>query len=328
MNNRLNGEDDRRQAKDNLLNSQLANKARLDTVAVERKLSVGDLVLMKVDKGKKAKMRLKWHGPYKVVGCSTDKNYLIEINGAVRSYHIDLLKLYKGDESMDDDDEDSVSDSFINSISYMTVHDQGSKVNVSKKCDDPDVNFKIDALVSKYSDLFCDTPTVTNVLSHKISVLDSTPVKKSPYSVPLAYKDKFKAEIGRMLNADVIEPSDSEYSSPCIVIPRKDKDEIRIVIDYISLNSKLVKDREPISNVKSIFARISNCKYFSVIDLKNGFWQIPLDAESRKYTAFITEFGLYQFKVLPFGISNGPAEFSRLMRGLFSRSSTHIYLLG
>ena len=100
-------------------------------------------------------------------------------------------------------------------------------------------------------------------------------------------------------------------------MPTKDKDEIRIAIDYRSLNDKLVKDREPISQTQSIFGRIPKCKYYSVIDLKNGFYQIPLDQESRKYTAFITEFGLFQFKVLPFGIANGPAEFSRLMRGLF-----------
>ena len=69
--------------------------------------------------------------------------------------------------------------------------------------------------------------------------------------------------------------------------------------------------------MQSIFARIPKCRYYSVIDLKTGFYQIPLSEESRKYTAFTTEFGLFQFKVLPFGISNGPAEFSRLMRGLF-----------
>ena len=83
----------------------------------------------------------------------------------------------------------------------------------------------------------------------------------------------------------------------------------RLVIDYRSLNTKLTKDREPISNSQAIFASLHGCKYFTTIDLKNGFWQIPLDPESRKYTAFITEFDLFQFKILPFGICNGPAVF-------------------
>ena len=136
-------------------------------------------------------------------------------------------------------------------------------------------------------------------MTHTIKLDDTTPVRKMPYSVPLAYRDKFKAELDKMTQDNLIEPSNSDYASPCIIIPKKDKDEIRIVIDYRSLNSKLVKDREPNNNVQSIFAWIPKCRYYSAIDLKNGFYQIPLSEESRKYTAFTTEFGLFQFKVLP-----------------------------
>ena len=211
----------------------------------------------------------------------------------------------------------SMDETFINSISYMPIFDSAKKIEVLKPCNDSSLQSDMDSLVSKYEELFTTSPSTTNILTHSIKLKDTTPVKKTPYSVPLAYRDKFKAELEKMVEDNIIEPSNSDYASPCIIMPRKDKDEIRIAIDYRSLNDKLVKDREPISQTQSIFGRIPKCKYYSVIDLKNGFYQIPLDQESRKYTAFITEFGLFQFKVLPFGIANGPAEFSRLMRGLF-----------
>ena len=209
------------------------------------------------------------------------------------------------------------NNSMTNSISYMPIFDSAKRVNVLKRCEDPSAQVEVDNLISKYSDRFSTVPSTTNVLTHTIKLDDTTPVRKMPYSVPLAYRDKFRAELDKMTQDNLIEASNSDYASPCIIIPKKDKNEIRIVIDYRSLNSKLVKDREPINNVQSIFARIPKCRYYSVIDLKNGFYQIPLSEESRKYTAFTTEFELFQFKVLPFGISNGPAKFSRLMRGLF-----------
>ena len=323
LNNRLDGEDNRRQAVYNLRSSQVVNKARLDKNAVERKFSIGDKVLMKTESSKKSKMKLKWHGPYTVVGFKSDKDYVIEINNQYRSYHIDLLKLYQEDENLEQDNDD-VCNSFINSLSYLAVYDKSKNINVVKSYDSPNIKDNVNKLLDKFSEIFSEECSLTNVLSHEIKLLDDTPVKKLPYSVPLAFRDKFKNELDKMLKNGIIEPSNSDYSSPCIIVPKKNKDEIRIVIDYRTLNSRLVKDREPINNVQNIFARINNCKYFSVLDLKNGFWQVPLTNDSKKYTAFTTEFGLYQFKVLPFGIANGPAEFSRLMRNLFCNQE-HVF---
>ena len=319
VNSRLDSEDDRHQAHSNAVNSQLANKARLDIKSKPRVLKIGDRVLMKSIPNKRSKMSLRWHGPYLVVGCSSDKNYQIEINGEVRSYHIDLLKVYNdpSDASNEPSDSNAMNESMINSISYMPIFDSAKRIEVIKPCDDISLQAEMDSLMSTYNELFTPNTGTTNVVCHSIKLKDDTPVKKSAYSVPLAYRDRFKAELDKMLKEGIIEPSNSDYASPCIIMPRKDQEEIRIAVDYRSLNDKLVKDREPVSRTQSIFGRIPKGKYYSVIDLKNGFYQIPLDEESRKYTAFITEFGLFQFKVLPFGIANGPAEFSRLMRGLF-----------
>ena len=238
VNTRLNSEDDRRQAHVNAVDSQIANKTRLDPLAKARKLNVGDKGLMKTEPNKKSKMKLRWHGPYDVVGYSSDKNYLIEINGQVRSYHIDLLKLYHDSSqnsisnvSSNSDDSQGVdmsnvagvqidsnnnmscdtteevngvkesalyNNSMINSISYMPIFDSAKRVNVLKHCEDPSAQVEIDNMISKYSDIFSTVPSTTTVLTHTIKLDDTTPFRKMPYLVPLAYRDKFKAELDKM----------------------------------------------------------------------------------------------------------------------------------
>ena len=325
-NARLNADDNRNLAVKNLKVSQTKNKISYDKDKVERAFQVHDLVLLKKLTNKGGKMLPRWHGPYPVIEVVSNTNYRIRIKNKDFTYHIDLLKLYKHELDLNPVDNvncnseqiDHIDTDFIvNNINYMPIVDKIKDIDVIKEFSDSNFRSQIQSLIDKYSYLYTDSPAVTNVLKHKIVVKDDEPVKRTPYSVPLAFRNKFKEELERMLNDNIIEPSNSDYSSPCIIVPRKDKDKIRLVIDYRSLNSKLIKDREPISCPQSIFAKLSGNKVFSTIDLKNGFWQIPLSEESKKYTAFITEFGLYQFKVLPFGIANGPAEFSRLMRKIF-----------
>ena len=99
------------------------------------------------------------------------------------------------------------NNSMINSISYMPIFDSAKRVNVLKHCEDPSAQVEIDNVISKYSDIFSTLPSTTNVLTHTIKLDDTTPVRKMPYSVPLAYRDKFKAELDKMTQDNLIEPS-------------------------------------------------------------------------------------------------------------------------
>ena len=96
--------DNRRLAKKNLIDSQVANKSRLDKHAIDRKLKIGDNVLFKVQPNARSKMEPRWKGPYKVVDCLSDKNYVIEINNQRRKDHIDLLQLYHNNDNVNADD--------------------------------------------------------------------------------------------------------------------------------------------------------------------------------------------------------------------------------
>ena len=122
-----------------------------------------------------------------------------------------------------------------------------------------------------------------------------------------------------MLQMGVIEPSKSPYSAP-VVIVRKKNGEHRFCIDYRRLNSVTKTDAEVMPNIEDLFAGISSNKnkFFTKIDLSKGYWQIALTEETKEVTAFTTPMGLFQWKVMPFGLVNAPAVFTRMMRKLLN----------
>lgn len=113
-----------------------------------------------------------------------------------------------------------------------------------------------------------------------------------------------------------IEPSTSPYSSPIVIIKKKDGSN-RFCVDLRAINSIKVFDAEMISCADDIFVQLAGSKYVSKFDLCKGYWQLPLEETSKCITVFRTPLGLYQFKVMPFGLVNASASFSRLMRKIF-----------
>ena len=109
-----------------------------------------------------------------------------------------------------------------------------------------------------------------------------------------------KDEVRDVINLDIVEPSESPYCSPVLIVKKKDKTN-RFCIDFRTLNKITVFDAEPMPNMEEIFTKIAGHKYISKLDLTKGYWQIPLTKNAKQYTAFQTPLGLLQFKVLPFG---------------------------
>uniref|UniRef100_A0ABD2XH53 Reverse transcriptase domain-containing protein n=1 Tax=Trichogramma kaykai TaxID=54128 RepID=A0ABD2XH53_9HYME len=120
-----------------------------------------------------------------------------------------------------------------------------------------------------------------------------------------------------MWEAGTIEPSGSPYRSNIFLVPKpadkNGKKRYRLVVDFRALNEKTIPDRYPLPNILDIIDQVGGAKYFSTLDLSNGFYQVLLKEEDRHKTAFSTEFGLFHFKKLPMGCSNAPATFQRAM---------------
>ena len=156
------------------------------------------------------------------------------------------------------------------------------------------------------------TGTQTNILQATFNVGNSQPIKQRPYKNPLALQAELDKQINDMLEAGIVSPSSSPWSSPIVIVPKRDGSQ-RICIDYRKLNKTLIKDSFPLPRIEDILATLGKAQFFTTLDLKSGYHQISVAPEDREKTAFCTRTSLYQFNVLPFGIASAPAIFQRMI---------------
>lgn len=136
-----------------------------------------------------------------------------------------------------------------------------------------------------------------------------------PRRVAAARRAPLRDELERMLRMDVIERVErpTEWCSPCIVVP-KPNGKIRVCIDFTKLNKAVKREYHPLPTIEDTLGVLSNAKYFTKLDANSGYWQMKLDQVSQELTTFITPFGRFMCKRLPFGISSAPEIFQREMQ--------------
>ena len=170
----------------------------------------------------------------------------------------------------------------------------------------------------------------TKLHTLNVQVAEGSPVFVKQYTIPLKYQSFIDDETKRLEEAGLISRSLSNWSAPCMVVPKKQNPDnpcevqLQMVIDYRQLNRRIITSRAPnkngkvgkvISNypiltIESLLARLESCKYFSILDLRSGYHHIRLLEESKPLTAFTTHSGKFQWNVLPFGIGVGVQTFS------------------
>ncbi|KAL1138339.1 hypothetical protein AAG570_008403 [Ranatra chinensis] len=153
----------------------------------------------------------------------------------------------------------------------------------------------------------------TQRVQHVVDTGDSKPIKQRYYPVSPVLERAMHAEMDEMLLAGVVEPSKSAWSSPVVMIRKKDGS-YRFCVDYRKVNAVTRRDAYPVHYVNHILDRPRNARYFSSLDAKSAYWQVPLSEESKERTAFtVPGTGLFQFTRMPFGLHNSPATWQRLI---------------
>ena len=147
---------------------------------------------------------------------------------------------------------------------------------------------------------------------HKLGTGDAPPQSVTPYRVTGPYVEKVRKELDDMLKENIIVPSSSPWSAPIVLLNKPDGS-VRFCVDYRKLNHVTKPDAYPMPRLDNLIETIGGCQYISCLDLTKRFWQVRIDPKDQEKTAFCSPFGLYEFRVLSFGLRNSPATFQRLM---------------
>ena len=180
---------------------------------------------------------------------------------------------------------------------------------------------KIAAIKGDFADVFSDSlpkglPPLRSI-EHSIDLVPgSKPAARSAYKISFAEQAELKTQLADLLARGSIQPSRSPYAAPVLFVKKKDTTALRMCCDFRLLNSQTIKCAYPLPTPMSLIDQLFGAQVFSKLDLRSGYYQIRVAAEDVAKTAFITNTGLYEWKVMPFGLCNAPATFQSLMNDL------------
>ena len=183
----------------------------------------------------------------------------------------------------------------------------------------PEQTEKACGLLREYHDIFSlekHDMGHTKVTKHKIILKDpdTPPFKERFCRIPPLQVDEVRGHLKLMLDAGVVRPSNSPWCNAVVLVRKKDGS-LHFCIDFRRLNALTVKDSHPLPGICETLESLAGAADYSTFDLNSGFWQVPMDEESKQYTAFtLGSMGLYECESMPFGLCNTPPTFQRLMQ--------------
>jgi hypothetical protein len=198
-------------------------------------------------------------------------------------------------------------------LQVKDTHGSLSKI----KCGEMSVEQKdrLEKIISQYPEVLTEELGLTHLLEYEIQLLDHTPVRSAPYRLSPPKMQYLRKHVNKLLEEGVIENSSSHYSSPMFLVPKPDG-EFRAVVDFRALNKRIAIESVPLPEVHEAFHWFAKARYFT-LDLNQVYHQIPLAERSKHLTAFCTDWNLYNYKRVPFGLATGAQVLTRLLDKVF-----------
>lgn len=229
----------------------------------------------------------------------TDEN--ISINGASR-----IVTIRRSEKSFNivahiEKADEGISSSGVN----MTIN-AGSKVTEEQR-------ERIAALMENYKDIFGTKPSDVGVMKGvqvRVKLQPGPPVRSRPYRMPRAQYEEARKQIDEMLQNGIIRQSNSPYSAPVLLVPKKNG-KSRFCVDFRALNERTVKDPFMLPRIDSTIDELHGSTWLTNLDFLNGFWNLEVAEKDRHKLAFTCPLGHYEYCRLPFGWTNSPGVFQR-----------------
>ena len=234
-----------------------------------RHLKVGSKVLVLLPT-KTNKLLMSWNGPYEVVEKLSVLDYRIKMGKKVKTFHINMLRQY-----IEKEDDQQTTEVQVCSIAVLDCTSEDTEDNIEglvespSICDNESVELlninpdltkeeqsQVRQLVTNFASTFTGIPGCTVLLEHDIKLTTDTPVRVKQYPLPFNMMEAAKDEVRDMINLDIVEPSESPYCSPVLIVKKKDNTN-RFCIDFRTLNKITVFDAEPMPNMEEIFTKIA-----------------------------------------------------------------------
>ena len=299
-------------------------KAWYDRNARSRSFEVGQKVLVLLPVHGKG-LQAKYYGPYEVMEKIGNVDYLVATHDrrkTRRICHVNLLKPYLERDAKNFPPPD---------VTHVAVVETGDEVN--NGIEDPtdplrhlneDQKLSMQTLLSEFKDIFSDVPGQTTLIEHNITLqADAKPFHCSPYRLSPDKTEFVKQELVDLKRLGIITdaPPESPWAAPIVVV-RKADGGWRLCTDFRRLNQVTVPDPYPLPRIEDLLDRLGKAKYLTKVDMSKGYHQVPLAREAIPLTGFVTPFGHFCWRYMPFGLRNAPATFSRLVSKLLHGCET------